>query len=98
MLSINPSLNSKNVLANSPYLADSLLLHQNGRRKVSRISPSLVYNTVNQPIFPTAGELPVNLLRLYVHFSGPMSEGWANRAVQVRNDLDEIIRAIELYS
>ena len=35
-------------------------------------------------IYPTAAELPVNLLRFYVHFSGPMSEGWAARAVTVR--------------
>ncbi len=52
---INPSLTSNRVLTSSPYLIDALLLNQNGRRRVSRISPSLVYNTVNQPIFPTAG-------------------------------------------
>jgi outer membrane protein insertion porin family len=52
---INPSLKRQDVLASSPYLADSLLLNQRGRRKVSRLTPSIVYNTVNQPIFPTAG-------------------------------------------
>jgi hypothetical protein len=35
-------------------------------------------------IYPTAGEVPVNLLKLYVHFSAPMSEGWALRALRVR--------------
>ncbi len=35
-------------------------------------------------IYPTADELPVNQLRLYIHFSGPMSEDWAARAVRVR--------------
>ena len=35
-------------------------------------------------IYPTAGEIPVNLLRVYVHFSAPMSEGWAARAITVR--------------
>ena len=35
-------------------------------------------------IYPTADKLPVNQLRLYVHFSGPMSEGQAARAVHVR--------------
>lgn len=35
-------------------------------------------------IYPSSDELPVNLLKLYVHFSGPMSEGWAARAVRVR--------------
>jgi outer membrane protein insertion porin family len=43
------------VLASSPYLRDSLMLDQNGHRTVSKISPSLVYNTVNAPIFPTSG-------------------------------------------
>jgi outer membrane protein insertion porin family len=52
---INPSLTSTQVLSSSPYLVDALLLNQRGRRRVSRITPSLVYNTVNQPIFPTAG-------------------------------------------
>ena len=35
-------------------------------------------------IYPSTDELPVNLLRLYIHFSRPMSEGWAGRAVHVR--------------
>lgn len=35
-------------------------------------------------IHPTAGEVPLNLLRLYICFSAPMSEGWAARAVRVR--------------
>ena len=35
-------------------------------------------------IYPSAGQLPVNLLKLYVHFSGPMSEDWALRAVHIR--------------
>ena len=34
-------------------------------------------------ISPTADALPVNQLKLYVHFSRPMSEGWAARAVHV---------------
>jgi len=35
-------------------------------------------------IHPTAGELPLNLLRIYVSFSASMSEGYAARAVSVR--------------
>ncbi len=35
-------------------------------------------------IFPTTDSLPVNQLRLYIHFSGPMSEGQAASAVHVR--------------
>ena len=36
-------------------------------------------------IYPTTPEVPLNLLRLYVHFSNPMSEGWSARAVQIRH-------------
>ncbi len=53
---INPVYLDPTVLAVSPYLADSLLLAQGGRRIVSKITPSVIYNTVNQPIFPTAGK------------------------------------------
>lgn len=35
-------------------------------------------------IYPTAATLPLNQLKLYVLFSGAMSEGWADRAVSVR--------------
>jgi len=35
-------------------------------------------------IYPTADQLPVNQLKLYVHFSRPMSEGSAARSVHVR--------------
>jgi hypothetical protein len=34
-------------------------------------------------IYPTCGELPANQLRLYVHFSSPMSEGFARRRVRL---------------
>jgi outer membrane protein assembly factor BamA len=43
------------VLARNPFLADSLLIGQNGERVVSKVTPSIVYNTVDQPIFPTSG-------------------------------------------
>ncbi len=52
---VNPALTSASVQQASPYLADSLLSNNNGRRTVSKLSPSVVYNTVNQPVFPTAG-------------------------------------------
>jgi outer membrane protein insertion porin family len=44
------------VLRNNPYLNDSLLVGQNGRRLVSKISPSVVFNTVNAPLFPRQGQ------------------------------------------
>jgi len=47
----NPDL-----LRTNPFLADTLLLGQNGERIISRISPSLVYNSIDQPIFPTTGK------------------------------------------
>ena len=35
-------------------------------------------------IYPSADQLPVNQLKLYIHFSSPMSEGWVARGIQVR--------------
>ena len=43
-------------------------------------------------IHPSGDEVPLNLLRIYVHFSAPMSEGWAARAVQMlRGDTGEVL-------
>ena len=43
-------------------------------------------------IYPSAAEVPVNLLKVYIHFSGPMSEGWADHAVKVcREDTGEAL-------
>jgi hypothetical protein len=48
-------------------------------------------------IYPTARELPVNQLKLYIQFSGPMSEGWANRAVHVCHaDDGEVLQGVFL--
>jgi hypothetical protein len=48
-------------------------------------------------IYPTADELPVNQLKLYIHFSGPMSVDWAVRAVQIRRaDNDEPLDGVFL--
>jgi outer membrane protein insertion porin family len=47
----NPEL-----LQQNPFLADTLLLGQNGERIISRVSPSIVYNSVDQPIFPNTGK------------------------------------------
>ena len=39
----------------NPYMADLLLLNSGGRRTISKVTPSYVYNTVDNPIFPAAG-------------------------------------------
>ena len=52
-------------------------------REISRPSVEASPTTEVVAIYPTAAELPVNLLRVYVHFSAPMSEGWAARAISV---------------
>ena len=46
-------------------------------------------------LYPTADELPANQLKLYIHFSRPMSEGWAARAVHGRRvDNDEPLEGV----
>jgi outer membrane protein insertion porin family len=52
---IDPAFLSPIVLASNPYLRDSLLINQGGRRRISKISPTLQNNTVSQPLFPTNG-------------------------------------------
>ena len=42
-------------LAGNPFFADSLLLNSGGRRTISKITPSLRFNTIDHPIFPTRG-------------------------------------------
>src|SRR5688572_11979531 len=43
-------------LARNPFLADSLLLGQGGSRTISKVTPSFVHNTVDNPIFPNEGK------------------------------------------
>ena len=43
------------LIAQNPFLQDSLLLGQGGVRTISRVTPSFVHNTVDNPIFPTQG-------------------------------------------
>ena len=53
-------------------------------RTPSRLPPPSTTAVIE--IYPTADEVPVNLLKLYVRFSGPMSEGWAfGGSVHVRH-------------
>jgi len=44
------------VLARNPFLRDSLLVGEGGERVISKVVPSLVHNTVDNPIFPTSGK------------------------------------------
>ena len=54
VLDVNPAYLTPQALSN-PFLAESLLIGQGGRRRVSKISPRVVYDTVNQPLYPTDG-------------------------------------------
>jgi outer membrane protein insertion porin family len=68
------------VLARNPFLRDSLLLGQGGERIISKVSPSLVYNSVDQPIFPTQGKrftasMDIAGLGGNTNFYKPMIEG-----------------------
>ena len=53
-------LNNPAVLQSNPFLADTLLLNQNGQssgdRVISRVSPQLVYNSVDNPLFANTGK------------------------------------------
>jgi outer membrane protein insertion porin family len=40
----------------NPFVFDSLLLGAGGRRTVSKVTPSFVHNTIDNPIFPNAGK------------------------------------------
>jgi outer membrane protein insertion porin family len=48
-------LSSPELVARNPFLADELLLGQGGERIISKVVPSLVHNTIDNPIFPTSG-------------------------------------------
>ena len=43
------------LLRRNPFLQDSLLIGQGGERQISKIVPSFVFNTVDNPIFPSTG-------------------------------------------
>jgi outer membrane protein insertion porin family len=44
------------VVRRNPFVFDSLLLGQGGRRTISKVVPSFVHNTVDNPIFPNTGK------------------------------------------
>jgi outer membrane protein insertion porin family len=43
-------------ISRNPFLVDSLLLGQGGTRTISKVTPTFVQNTVDNPIFPTTGK------------------------------------------
>ena len=51
---------------------------------IQRPAPPGTPTTEILAIYPSVEELPVNQLKLYVHFSSPMSEGCAARTIHVR--------------
>jgi outer membrane protein insertion porin family len=54
---LNPAYQDPRLIANNPFLQDSLLLNeQGGKRVVSKIAPSYVFNTIDNPIFPNTGK------------------------------------------
>jgi hypothetical protein len=53
---------------------------------LGRARPGRAPSTKVTAICPTAAEVPSNLLRLYVHFSAPMSEGCAAEQVRLAGD------------
>jgi outer membrane protein insertion porin family len=53
---INTAFQDPVLLQRNPYLRDSLLIGAGGERIISQINPSLIYNSVDQPIFPTTGK------------------------------------------
>ncbi len=52
---LNPAYQDPRLIANNPFLQDSLLIGQGGKRRVSKVTPSYVFNTIDNPIFPTTG-------------------------------------------
>jgi outer membrane protein insertion porin family len=53
---LNPAFSDPAVLQGNPFLQESLLIGEGGRRTVSKIGPTYVWNTVNDPIFPSTGK------------------------------------------
>lgn len=52
---LNPVYYAPELVQRNPYLRDSLLLGEGGQRTISKVVPSFVHNTVDNPIFPNSG-------------------------------------------
>ena len=53
---LNPQLINPALIAGNPFLQESLLLGAGGRRTVSKVAPTYVWNTVDNPMFPMSGK------------------------------------------
>jgi outer membrane protein insertion porin family len=53
---LNPAFLNPAAVQNNPFLLESLLIREGGKRTVSKIGPTYVWNTVDSPIFPTTGK------------------------------------------
>ena len=77
---LNPLYRDPAVIGRNPFLQDSLLIGEGGRRTISKVAPSWVFNTVDQPIFPSSGTrytLSLDLAGLggNTKFVNPRAEG-----------------------
>ena len=52
---VNPLYLDPEVIGRNPFLQDALLSGEGGRRTISKVTPSFVHNTIDNPIFPTTG-------------------------------------------
>jgi outer membrane protein insertion porin family len=46
----------RRLIERNPFLLESLLVGQGGKRTISKVQPSFVHNTVDNPIFPNTGK------------------------------------------
>jgi outer membrane protein insertion porin family len=72
----------RQVLQRNPFIFDSLLIGQGGKRSISKVVPTFQHNTVDNPIFPNTGRKLTAAVDLAVfggntHFYKPSIEGIA---------------------
>lgn len=67
---------------------------------IARPATTVTAATAVTAIYPSTFDVPFNLLRFYIHFSAPMSEGFAARSIELQVSdtgeiLDDAILALE---
>lgn len=55
------------------------------------IKPAVLLTTSVEQVYPSAESLPENTLKLYVHFSAPMSRGEAYRRLRLLDDQGQVV-------